>query len=746
MAKIGGWTLLMMASFVLSGCSNDNPSSDLFPDSGAPDATFDATIPPDAYEAAVDAAPSAVVPTADIDFGLSDCGGSAPGQQTFTIENAGKGDLSWSVALDSQAYFFFVGPTKGVIPGGGCDGAPCGTIVTLSANAIPANATAGLEQDSTVTVTTSDPAHVSTSIKVKVTPAGGTLVLQPSTVSFGLVTLNTTSSPKAITLRNAGNEDVTLSFVQPTDAEYQLTWDNAPATVTVPGNSSVPGLQATFTPNTTTLTSTSAVVSVTKGALCGSSLSAIPMTGQGSIGSVEVSTAVLDFGNVNCGGTAVPASQNVTLTNLGTSPFTWSAQLAAGASSPFTLPTSSGTVPAATDAGTSTGIVTVTALPIPPQASVAADAFGDTLEITTNIPGDTTHKVDLRETAQGVILAFSPGTIAFNNVPLANISAQSSFQVVNNGNAPVQGVTVALVAGDAGAGFFSLGTTNVGNVGAGASSPSDNVTFTPGNNTSAESATVTVTAQAGTVFCAAPLPTLGVSGTGTNGNIVLSTTSIPVGQTVDSTQNPPMGFGLCGSTPANVSFDISNTGNGSFTYNAVVPGNQYTLLNASNTVAVGGKQTVTVTVSQIGVVQDEAANGLGATVTVSTDIFGDPGGHQVGLRMTAQGALLAPSTSSIDFNTVPVGDAGSSNFTVTNTGNSNASVGFTLPAGLDGGASPFGISAGQQQIDGGNGSANYTATFTPTTPGPQSSQLIWNVTGTMCQTQPNPISVQGTGQ
>src|SRR5215469_80927 len=119
MTKIGSSALV--AIVFLLGCSNDDSTSNLFPDGGAHDATVDATVP-DVYEAAVDASPSAVVPTADIDFGLSDCGGAAAGQQTFTIQNSGTGDLGWTVSLDSQTYFFFVGPTKGVIPGGGCDG------------------------------------------------------------------------------------------------------------------------------------------------------------------------------------------------------------------------------------------------------------------------------------------------------------------------------------------------------------------------------------------------------------------------------------------------------------------------------------------------------------------------------------------------------------------------------------------------------------------------------------------------
>ena len=48
-----------------------------------------------------------------------------------------------------------------------------------------------------------------------------------------------------------------------------------------------------------------------------------------------------------------------------------------------------------------TTVLTLTPKQIPASSSTAADAFADTLTITTNISGDTPHNVQLHETAQG---------------------------------------------------------------------------------------------------------------------------------------------------------------------------------------------------------------------------------------------------------------------------------------------------------------------------------------------------------
>jgi hypothetical protein len=137
---------------------------------------------------------------------------------------------------------------------------------------------------------------------------------------------------------------------------------------------------------------------------------------------VGVSTTALAFGDVSCGTTA--AAKTVVVTNTGKSAVTFTATLALGGRSPYTVSPASGTVAAN---GKATLTVTPEAIP---ARNLATEAFDDTLTIKTNASGDTPHAVALTETAAGAMLYLLDPT----GVPQPTIAIVSSPV---RGNSPV---------------------------------------------------------------------------------------------------------------------------------------------------------------------------------------------------------------------------------------------------------------------------------------------------------------------
>ena len=109
------------------------------------------------------------------------------------------------------------------------------------------------------------------------------------------------------------------------------------------------------------------------------------------------STTSISFGEVPCGTQAAP--QTVTVTNTGTSAFTYTATLGKGAGATYSLQAPTGSL----QPGESSAI-TVVPWFIGSVSSTAADLYADTLSITTDLPSDSPHTVQLHETARGAII------------------------------------------------------------------------------------------------------------------------------------------------------------------------------------------------------------------------------------------------------------------------------------------------------------------------------------------------------
>lgn len=629
---------------MVCGCSGGESGAG--PADASPDVTVDA------------GQPKADVPTADIDFGLSDCGGVAAGPQTVTLKNLGTADLTWSASLDTPNFFSLIGPKSSDEPGAKPIPPGGSQVVTLGASVVPAATAAGASNLSKLTITTNDAARASTAINVKITARGGTLALTPQTAAFGLVPLATQATDIPLTLKNNGNDAVTVAFAPPSDPQFTLTWTGAPTPVAVAPGATVPGLVAKFKPSATSAASATAAITVRQGGVCGASISAIPLTGEGSIGVFAYQPQLIDFGQVACNTTSTlaAAQRTVTVTNNGTKDFTIaSAKLTRGAASPYTV-----TLPSSLIVGKNGGTASIVVNPraIPAASATTDNLYGDTLTILTDIAGDRPHPVALTQTALGAILAFQPATpIALGDVPITQTST-APFSVFNLGNAPAT-VTAAASNGP----VFSLDTTALGAIAAAGSAPVT-ATFAP-TVTGAQTSLVSLGVAAGDVLCA-PLPSLALGGTGTNGSLVISPSSLD--------------FGLvnCGAQAAQRTVTVQNVGTAAFTLSPpqLRIGTSYTIVSplTATTVAPGTSVVVTVRPNAVPAVSAVTPDLYADTLTLTTDIPADVP-HDVPLHETARGAILTQSATATAFGGVPIATTATSQFTLSNTGNVSASVG-----------------------------------------------------------------------
>ncbi len=427
---------VILAGGALAGCGNSSSAG-----SGtATDSGTDSSSPiVDAGGGGVDATVGVgqlSLSASKIDFGASPCGGAALAPQSITLTNKGNAALAWSASLDSLAFFSITSAAAGSIAPGQT------ATLTITPGAVPASASAGQSMTAAIALSTNDPSAAATFIPLSATASGATFLLTPSTADFGTVAVGTQAPNIPLTLLNVGNATANVSFGAPTDGQFGVTFTSGDGgtEATVAAGGSVPGLAASFKPTSSSPSSTSSALSFT-GPVCGgaSNTAAIAMTGQGTAGAASVSPGTVDFGGVNCGTTAPLSS--TTIFNNGNSPLNWSAALALGAASPYSVTPPTGKV---LPGGQTQVLITPKA--IPQTSAVTPNLYGDTLTITTDVPGDAAHVVALKETAQGAILAVTTApTFPAIVYPATASSESSSLVVTNTGNvaAPLTLTTTA---------------------------------------------------------------------------------------------------------------------------------------------------------------------------------------------------------------------------------------------------------------------------------------------------------------
>ncbi|MGE0547350.1 MAG: RCC1 domain-containing protein [Kofleriaceae bacterium] len=219
--------------------------------------------------------------------------------------------------------------------------------------------------------------------------------------------------------------------------------------------------------------------------------------GDSTVDNVDVVAASIDFGQTDCGTTAIP--RVLVVTNNTSRSFNFTTALAKGADSHYVIVPPAGTVLPHSQLS-----VTVFSKSIPQTSAVTENLYGETVTVTTDKSGDTPHEVQITQTARGAVLEVSASAVSFGTLQPFGMTAMSPLTINNVGNAPAM-VTVT-------GSFFSFGFAPAGPqaVPAGGSL-AGNVTFTPAHNQS-DTQSLTV----GTIgpMCGTP-PTVTASGTGT---------------------------------------------------------------------------------------------------------------------------------------------------------------------------------------------------------------------------------------
>jgi hypothetical protein len=233
----------------------------------------------------------------NLDFGQVSVGTTSP-PQTATVTNFGTKALAISSINTTGANAADFAQTnncgKSLPPNGSCK-----IQVTFTPSLVGSESAA-------LTVTYKGSAPLSMPLSGTGTQQTNTVTLTPSSLTYGLQLVGTTSPSQAATLTNTGNQPVTISNIAATAPFSQ--GNNCPSTLQV--NSSCQ-IQVAFTP--TDKGTANGTLSVTDDAV--GSPQKVQLSGTGT--AVVLSPTGINFGNQKVGTSSVPVP--VTLSNLGTS-------------------------------------------------------------------------------------------------------------------------------------------------------------------------------------------------------------------------------------------------------------------------------------------------------------------------------------------------------------------------------------------------------------------------------------------
>jgi hypothetical protein len=640
---------------------------------------------------------------ATVDFGPSDCGGSAPANQTFTLTNTGPVDAHVTSVLLTGAPGFTTDADVGrTIPAQGL------SKITVTAPAVPANvpvtpitATLTIETDADTS------AHV---ITLTEEPSGAILAFDtsptPNFGSFGPVQL-LGSATQYFNVRNTGSASasVTLVALANGDAGAPSSFSISPAAFAI-GSGGAESESATFTPVSANGVTGSIAMATATGSICGALPAPMPLSGSGLGGGPVVTQSSLTF-LANCGG-APPGAQSFMVQNDGTADLTWSMSGPTGAgASQYTVtadPPPGLLIPGAS------ATVNVAARAVPsPAPNPAPSAFAAQLTITTDVPLDPPHVVSLGETPLGDQLSFwTPGPLKFGQVPIDTMLSQP-FTVANFANSGSPAATVFFAVGGTGAGGYLTPAPFV-NLSPGAAA-SENLSFFP----TSDVAYPAVLGPLTTDPVCTPLPSaISLSGTGTQGVVSVSAATLAFG----TSPSDPQGLVNCGSSGLAHSLTVSSVGNQPFQITGLALGqgasSPYTLSGSGTllpaTVPIGGSVTIVVTPLPIpeSVLNPSDPTPFSDTLTLTTNAALDTP-HAVQLVMQARGAVVTNTSlaTTWTFGTVSFGSIGTFTSSIQNNGNAGVSV------ALNGVAQPSIFGLQSNPTKGGNGVTPLVGQFTP---------------------------------
>ncbi len=418
------------------------------------------------------------------DFGPVDCGAAAP-PKTFTVKNVGQSKVTYNATVKSGPFSL-----EGDVAGSADPGEE--RTVTLKANTVPAGATPGLAVTGVVAVTSDVPGAPELSLPITLTPRGAVVTVQPAPADFGQVKVGATAPVLPIVLANTGNAPVTVSLAPGALGDFSLVGADAP--IVLAGGASQT-LDGNFAPKASGAV-TKAVALSAQGAICGAPPAAVELKGEGTYAPVTV-TGTLNFGTTDCGTQAT--AKTVTIKNDNAFAITFAATLPVG--SIYSVTPKNGSVAANGEVALTVSSPTMTA-----PRSVAPNAYGSSLTVTTNAPNDPNpHVLSISQSARGAIIGASMVVTDFGS-STRGVAKSLALNLTNTGNvaASVGLSTSAPFSTSLGAGTASLVATT------GTASP--NVIFTPTAGV-VSNGTVTLSST-GVPLCAALPSAIAIKGTG----------------------------------------------------------------------------------------------------------------------------------------------------------------------------------------------------------------------------------------
>jgi hypothetical protein len=630
---------------------------------------------------------------ASVEFGLSPCGGDAPGAQTFTITNSGTAPVTYTVTLSNTTAFSFEGSAGGTKSGTAAPGTSA--TITLNAAAVPASATAGVATTGTATITTNLPApNNSIVVPVSIVPQGAHLQLSPAGGADWLL-VQTGEEPEyqPLALQNTGNLPAAVTLTQPVNTAFKLfngtsTTEEA-ASVTVPAatNGTTPGsspFNASFAPQSNGGYTSTAALAVA-GAVCNGgttpSLTQIPFEGAASANGLSVRrTPFAD--KVNCGATTLPTT-TFTLRNNTPAAMTVainSLTAVTGGTSPFTISNNALNLPG--QGGSATFDVTLKGSEAPSTATPGT-GISDSISIEPSDPGVNQRAFTLSTTIQGSVLSWDnlPGVGGFDGANNVATTAKT-ITVKNTGNLPA---TPSFVI-DPGDGIFTqtaplspaqVPTGSVGSPGA----ATLGVTFRPPvNDVNVKNAMLKLVPNAADVICGtlpADVPLNGTPNTPgftlTSPNPYLFGSAGAVDCPLPSAPNALSPFGM---EVANITFQ--NNGQSDLEWTATVDNTGVYNLSAATGTIPGNMSAVgsfTVTAADFPFPPSLVETAYDGNLTITTNIQGDTP-HVIPLKRRARGAVITTDAINATFGDVNVNFVSETLdlFTISNTGNADANV------------------------------------------------------------------------
>jgi hypothetical protein len=510
-----------------------------------------------------------------------------------TLTNTGSSTMTVSGATISGSY-----TQTNNCPGTLSAGSNCTFSVTFKPSAVGAN-------NGALTVTDNAPGSPQ-SIPLTGVGTGGVAGLSPSSLTYGVQLVGTTSPAQAVTLSNTGNAALTINSITAPDNFGQ---SNDCGTSLAPNSSCT--ISVTFVPTTSGSLGGNVTVSDNS---AGSNSQRVTVSGTATV--VNLVPASLSFGSVYLGQTSSP--QMVILTNVGLTSLGITSIKFTGAN-PTDFAQSNTCGSSVPPQGSCTFSVTFA-----PAATGALSASLSVYDAGGASPQSVTVSGSGVPTGSGPAVSFNPTSVSFGDQDYNTKSGTSAVAITNTG-----GATLDISSVTATSNFIE--TNNCPATLASGSNCTVSINFKPaqvGNITG----TLSVTDNAQGSPQGVPL-----TGVGMGAGASLSPSSLTFSTQVVDTSSP--------SQPVT----LTNTGNATLTITSISsPANYSQTNNCGSSLGAGASCTINVTFSPTG-------NGtLGGSITVSDNAAGSPSQK---ISVTGVGTNLSVSPTGLSFGTVEIGQS-----------------------------------------------------------------------------------------